>query len=309
MNRRRLPLLGLAVSGLLGALASPAAASPGYLTLTFDRAQYVEVVKTGGTCTALPNTVTLPAVFDELQRRGYAPVVQVVTGYTGETARLCRQPGLIASWADLRAWHVTYGLEAVSLTKTKPPDMRKLSAAQQQDESCGTLPIFEMHGFDRAWGLFNYPNDSWTVAMQQSVVSPCFAYGRDYNGAVNINPVPAPYFARVREMIGGDCNATGQPCTNGPAPRRYVLPSVYSAMMVVKPDQWRVLQAYRFAVGVEPGKWDCTSPDPRLHWTWKTETYCWADYLTILDAVPRDGTVVVTDPAAVALAWHQWPRP
>ncbi len=308
MNRGRLHFLGLMTFGVWASLTSTAMAGPGYLTLTFDRAQYVEVVRTGGSCTALSNTVTLPSALDELQRRKLPPVVQVVTGYTGETTRLCREPALIASWNDLRAWHLQYGLEAVSLTKTKP-EMRNLSAEQQRDESCGTLPIFTMHGFNRAWGLFNYPNDSWTDQMQRSIVASCFAYGRDYNVSVNTKPVPAPYFARVREIIGGDCNAAGHPCTNGPAPRRYILPSTYAALMAVKPDQWRVLQAYRFAVGTLPGKWDCTSSDPRLHWTWKSETYCWVDYLKILDAIPRNGSVVVTDPATVALAWHQWPRP
>jgi hypothetical protein len=308
MNRGKLQLLGLVAFGVWASLTSTALAGPGYLTLTFDRAQYVEVVKTGSGCAPLPNTVTLPSVLDELKRRNLRPVAQVVTGYTGEATRLCRDPALIASWADLQAWHAQYGLEAVSLTRSKP-DMRKLSAAQQRDESCGTLPSFTMHGFDRAWGLFNYPNDSWTDQIQRSIVAGCFAYGRDYNAGVNTKPVPAPYLAKVRQVIGGDCNATGQPCTKGPAPRRYILPAQYIAEMAVKPDQWRVLQAYRFAVGAQAGKWDCTSSDPRLHWTWKSETYCWVDYLKVLDAIPRNGSVVVTDPATVATAWHQWPRP
>jgi hypothetical protein len=308
MHRGKLQLLGLATFGFWVSLTPSAVAAPGYLTLTFDRAQYAEVVKVDGGCTPLPNTVTLPSVLNELQRRGLRPVVQVVTGFTGEATRLCRQPALIASWNDLRAWHLQYGLEAVSLTKTKP-DMRTLSAERQRDESCGTLPLFAMHGFDRAWGLFSYPNDAWTTQIQRTIVASCFAYGRDYNVSVNTRPVPAPYFARVREMIGGDCNAAGQACANGPAPRRYILPSTYAALMTVKPDQWRVLQAYRFAVGSLPGRWDCTSSDPRLHWTWRSETYCWIDYLRILDAIPRNGSVVVTEPATVALAWGQWPRP
>ena len=44
--------------------------------------------------------------------------------------------------------------------------------------------------------------------------------------------------------------------------------------------------------------WDCTGT-PAEHWTWKTETYCYTDWLTILDQI----TITTTDPATVAAAW------
>ena len=66
-------------------------------------------------------------------------------------------------------------------------------------------------------------------------------------------------------------------------------------------DGWRVIQVYRLVDGAQPGLWDCTAADSRAHWAAVTETYCFGDLKTLLDAVSP--ATVVTDPAGVARVW------
>ncbi|MFI5050900.1 MAG: hypothetical protein ACHQEA_13655 [Gaiellales bacterium] len=67
-------------------------------------------------------------------------------------------------------------------------------------------------------------------------------------------------------------------------------------------DGWRVIQVYRLVDGAQPGLWDCTAADSRAHWAAVTETYCFGDLKTLLDAVSP--ATVVTDPAGVARVWN-----
>ena len=48
-------------------------------------------------------------------------------------------------------------------------NIASLTPTQQREESCGTLQTFEDHGHRRAWGLFAYPNDSYSVSAQTDV--------------------------------------------------------------------------------------------------------------------------------------------
>jgi hypothetical protein len=67
-------------------------------------------------------------------------------------------------------------------------------------------------------------------------------------------------------------------------------------------------QAFLLVTGTNPPyahnatRWDCTSPDPRRHWTNDNERYCWSDYRAILRSIPATAAVV-TDPLAVANAF------
>ena len=74
------------------------------------------------------------------------------------------------------------------------------------------------------------------------------------------------------------------------------------------PDQWVVLSTYKLLTGAKLSgnrRWDCTSSDPRKHWTSELESYCLNDLLAALDTI-KPGSVV-TDPATVGEAWGRLP--
>ena len=50
-------------------------------------------------------------------------------------------------------------------------------------------------------------------------------------------------------------------------------------------------------------RWDCTSPDPRLHWTNDNERYCLSDWEQIVAAIAARPDIVVTDPLTVGIAY------
>lgn len=283
--KRGIILLGVLGLGLYLAGTTRAATAP-YLTLFADRAQLAEADCT--TKTALPGTVPLGQVIQDMDSRGLVGTFGVVTKFINETTHRCANPALYPSWNDLQAWHQQYGWEATSNGKTKLV-LTTATDQQLQDETCGSLPLFTQHGFQRAWGLFSYPNDQFNAHTQQTVLS-CFSFGRDYANAVNVQPGSNGY-AYVKQLRGGD-SAT----FNGPGPQRYSPPSEINPYTHPRAGQWRVVQFYRFVTGSQPGQWDCTGAE---HWTWKTETYCYSDWLAILDQI----TINTTDPASVAAAW------
>jgi hypothetical protein len=284
---RKLLLITL-LAGLVWPATAGAATTP-YLTLFADRAQLVEADCT--TKTALPGTVPLTTVMADMDSRGLTGTFGVVTKFINETTRKCANPAIYPSWNDLQGWHSQYGWEATSNGKTKLI-LTTASDQQLQDETCGSLPLFTQHGFNRAWGMFSYPNDQFNAHTQQTVLS-CFSFGRDYANMVNVQP-GSNGFSYVKQLRGGD-SAT----FNGPGPQRYSPPSEIAPYTHPRAGQWRVVQFYRFVQGAQPGMWDCTGL-PSEHWTWKTETYCYSDWLTLLNQISG---VTTTDPATVATAW------
>jgi hypothetical protein len=283
--KRFLLVLGLAF-GLHTATASAATAP--MLTLFADRAQLAEADCT--TKQARPGAVPLGQVIQDMDSRGLAGTFGVVTKFINPSTHRCANPALYPSWDELAAWHQQYGWEATSNGKTKLV-LTTATDQQLQDETCGSLPLFTSHGFQRAWGMFSYPNDQFDARTQATVLS-CFSFGRDYANAVNTQPGSNGY-AYVKQLRGGD-SAT----FNGPGPQKYSPPSEIAPYTHPRAGQWRVVQFYRFVTGSQPGMWDCTGP-PADHWTWKTETYCYTDWLTLLDQI----TIPTTDPATVAAAW------
>ena len=143
------------------ALTSTAhAATAPYLTLFADRAQLVEADCT--TKQALPGTVPLDQVIRDMDARGLQGTFGVVTKFINESTHRCANPALYPSWDDLSFWHSRYGWEATSNGKTKLI-LTSATDQQLQDETCGSLPLFTSHGFQRAWGMFSYPSDSSTL--------------------------------------------------------------------------------------------------------------------------------------------------
>lgn len=289
------------------ATSAHAATTPGYLTLSFGRMQWVTTDKY---CNALPNTVDMAQVAQEFQGRGLIGTGSVIVSRTAEDAYTCwGQYTKHPSWSQLQGLQNNYGWRFFS-GGLRYRNMTTLSASEQSSESCGSLQTFTDHGLVGAEGLFAYPNNKWTSAIQADVVSKCFDYGRTYQGGRNFrNSMAAPWFQRTVSVNGGKCNNTALPCYNlTTTPRRYRSPSDLASLMNVANDQWVVIQMYRFVVGSFTGKtfsWDCTSTDWRNHWTSNAELYCWDDYLYALDRIPAG--VVPTDPASVAAAWGRSP--
>ena len=287
------------------------AQGPGYLTLSFGRTQWVSTKD----CVRLPNTIDLGQVAAELRARGLAGTGNVVTGRTPEIGFRCFHGSVLhPGWDRLATLRDGSGWTFVSASKTYA-NIASLTPAQQRDKSCGSLQAFVDHGHSRAWGLFAYPNDSYSVAAQTDVVSTCFAYGRTYDdslplGAKNLNVrsgMAAPWFQKTSSLFGGSCNDPSLPCYSAGFVRRYGSVADLRRLVKVGADRWFNLQAYRFVTRSygSPGgtgmNWDCTSPDWRAHWASAPELYCWVDYKRILSAIPS--AVVVTDPASVADAW------
>jgi len=78
-----------------------------------------------------------------------------------------------------------------------------LEYADQVRESCGSLEAFALHGLDGAQGMFAYPNNKWTAAIQTDPVSTCFDYGRRYGSGTNVqSEMQAPWFSSVLSSLG-----------------------------------------------------------------------------------------------------------
>jgi hypothetical protein len=284
-------------------VVSPAANTK-YLTLAFGRTQWV----TARRCVAMANTVTLGKVAADMATRGLTGTGNVVMDRASETSTpACMTYGLMATWSQIAGLRDTRGWDFVSAGASYR-DMTSLTEQQQIDESCGSLADLEAHGHTRGWGLFAYPNNKKAFAIQSSVVSNCFAYGRAYDYRFNqIGSMVSPWFQRTTSVNGGACNATDLWCSSlANTGARYIYRSRESlaALMQPGPGEWSVVQMYRFVTGAATTpsfRWDCTSPDPNLHWVSNSELYCYQDFLWALDQIPGD--VVVTDPATVAEAW------
>ena len=67
--------------------------------------------------------------------------------------------------------------------------------------------------------------------------------------------------------------------------------AIITQVETLQPGQWFTLQAFVLVTGTSPTytqngtRWDCTSPDPTLHWTDDEERYCYSDYQTIVNAL------------------------
>ena len=76
----------------------------------------------------------------------------------------------------------------------------------------------------------------------------------------------------------------------------------------LKPGRWLTFQAYLLVTGKSPRytkdrtRWDCTSPNPALHWTNDVERYCYNDWQRVVRAIAARG-ITVTDPLTVGKAF------
>ena len=158
--------------------------------------------------------------------------------------------------------------------------------------------------------MYGPGSNSITPDIATNLVATCFSFVRYYWGN-NLNTRAAvtapPYYVHTDDTHGGSCNLT--PCTGSSNEGRYMLPSeMITDLQAAGPDQWVVLSTYKLLTGAKLSgnrRWDCTSADPRKHWTSELESYCLNDLLAALDTI-KPGSVV-TDPATVGEAWGRLP--
>jgi hypothetical protein len=278
------------------------AASSAFLSILFGRTQWVS----SSGCTPLQGTVDLGTVAATMAQRGLMGVGTVVVDRTGEASPVCLPQSLSATWGQIAALRDAYGWGFVSAGESYR-DMTQLSPSDQWAESCGSLDAFSTHDVTDAWGLFAYPNNRWDEAVQSSVVSTCFAFGRTYqSGLDRIGTAAPPWFQHTVSVNGGACNDASAWCYDPAAvgtTYRYTSPDQLVTEISPAPGDWRSVQFYRFVTGSRTGtpSWDCTSADWQDHWSSQSELYCYDDFLSVLDRLPPG--ITVTDPATVAVAW------
>jgi hypothetical protein len=298
------------------------ASSVGYLTVIIGRAQLSKAIG----CKTPANFVTLDEAAPQLAALGVHLTVAVVPARTGATTSDCVKGALYPSWADLTSLAAHDGVTVISASEDYEY-MTTLTQTNQFAQSCGSLATFISHGFHRAWGLFAYPDNYYSSAIQAAVVQNCFAFGRTYinphsvSGAAATNSeatTEAPWLQKTNDISGGRCNLKGKPCsTEGPTSvGRYLSPLTLHALTAVAPGTWTSVQAYTFVTGSSSSgalQWNCNDPTGNIavdwtsHWTSAYEIYCWNDFLYAMTGISP--SVVVTDPATVAQAWGRIPTP
>jgi hypothetical protein len=303
------------VVGLVAMVGGPApspgiAASPmpgGVVTIMFGRGS---IHLTNYQCVVLPGSVNLYTVAKDLRSRNLVATLPMTVSQIGTgPARVCSSGNLYANWTDLANFRDHYrwtvvprGLTNADLTAVKDP-------AALEANICGALRPFREHGHHRAWGMFAWPQNRFTVEYQQRYVTPCYAFGRRYTGLYGTNylPIPYPYWVRVVSVNGGKCADVTLPCHTFTFREGYdyMQPNALAATvaMAAKNGSWTLLQFYSLVWGAygrmgDHFAWDCRSPDPADHWSSYTEYYCWNDYQKVISSIPS--SVRVTDPATVA---------
>jgi hypothetical protein len=310
------------------AIRAATTSPPGYLTLMIGRGLYS---KATSACQTPTGMVTLDQVVPQLYagsipnepvtRPGLTLTANVIPDRTLAATTKCLSQNLYPSWSDLSNLSSNYGLAAVSASQSYA-NMTTLTTQQQIQQSCGSLSSFISNGFHRAWGLFAYPDNHYSTAIQSSVVDNCFAVGRTYvkpsaAGVTNQeSAMVTPWLQKTVDVGGGRCHTSTLPCStyHSSTLGLYASPLTLAGLTNVAAGNWTTLQTYTFVTGVStsgPIQWDCSEPLAnngwKAHWTSLFEVYCWNDYLYALSLIPSN--VVVTDPATVAEAWGRIPTP
>jgi hypothetical protein len=285
----------------------------GYLTIMFGRTNYQALV---GGAPVGGKTKTIFDAANALKSRGLSACGGVVINRTEETNRkIISNYYSSVSWGDMANLRDNYGWQFVSQGMTYANMTTMANDTERYNESGATLPIFESHGHDNAWGMFCYPNDLQN-ADSMRVVTKYFAFGRKYSDNTNTSSsaTPYPYKAYTKSINGGRCNNTSLTCntmTILPHDRLTDSPEVIAAHMSPPPGQWNIIQFYRFVDGTNgtlaggTRNWDCSSADWRDRWTGTGELYPWKSFLEALDLRTTRATCV--HPAEMANMWGRGP--
>jgi len=292
-----------------------AAASKMYATLYFSRSEI-----TGADACTLDDTGIArldTTVAPYLQSLRMAGTGSLVTDVTRKTKNNCTHNGdsLTVSWAQATSLAQTYGWHFVSATASYPDNITALSPMQQQAETCGSANTIDTHGLPGAHGLIAYPGAQGMPATVQARYGvKCFAWGRQYDKSGTTTAAmgaTAPYWQLTRAFNGGPCNDPTAPCYTVAAhgSPRYAMPAEIIALVdALRPGQWLTLQSYILVTGKNPPyvhngtRWNCTSPDPDMHWTNDVERYCYNDFQQVVRAIKARG-IIVADPLTVGVAF------
>jgi hypothetical protein len=285
-----------------------------YATLYFSRSEI-----TGADACTLDNSGiarldTMVAPY--LHSLRMAGTGSLVTGKTHMMQNNCTHNGdsLTVSWTQATRLAQTYGWHFVSATATYPGNLTKLPPLKQQAETCGSANTIHTHGLPGAHGLIAYPGaKGLPITIQAKYGARCFAWGREYGRsgttAAGMGAI-APYWQFTRAFNGGPCNDPVAACYTMAAQgsTRYATPGAIIALVkALQPGQWLSLQSYLLVTGKNPPyahngtRWNCTSPNPALHWTNDVERYCYNDFQKVVQAIKARG-ITVTDPLTVGVA-------
>ena len=319
-----LSVLVLALAPSAGSAASTAAASGAeaatangpYVTLLFSR---TEITAADDCVVNNTNVVRLDTtVAPYLTSLGMTATGTLTTAKTKDTAMFCTHYNstMAASWAQAAALANKHGWSFVSHTATYPMNLEALTSAQSWAETCGSARTLDSRGLRGGRGLIAYPGaQSSPVSLHTNYGSKCFAWGRQYGGNGTTSAAAArtaPYWQNTVAPNGGPCNDLTAACSTIAATgsKRYQLPSKFVGYInALDPGEWFTLQTYILVTGKSPAyrsstiRWDCTSANPRLHWTNDNERYCYKDWQAIIRAIDAKPGVVVTDPLTVGVAW------
>ncbi len=286
-----------------------------FVSFVFGRTGWVETIGQASlnNCVPIPGTVDLGIVAEEMKARGAFGIGGVITDRTPEDHQLCMGYMLSPSWQDLANLRDNYDWKFISQSKSYLDFTTLTTNEQRIEQSCATLPIFEAHGHNRAWGMFAFPGNEQDDASR-AVVSQCFSFIRKYNYNPNDKAVTLkyPYILKTQSVNGGKCNNLNLPCYNMTVKndRRYALPSKIISSLQAGPYQYSLTQFYRFVTGKRDegspaAYWDCTGESSNDHYTSRPELYCFNDFLKAVEGRPQDA--IVTDPATVAEVWGRTP--
>jgi hypothetical protein len=298
-----------------GAITARAAPGP-YATLLFSRTEITAADNCVVNNTNIARLDTTVAPY--LRSLGLQATGTLVTDKTKPNALTCThsRSSMTASWTQATKLASNYSWSFVSHTATYPSNLAGLTATQSEAETCGSAETIDSHGLPGGHGLIAYPGaQSLPVDLQTNYASTCFAWGRKY-GSAGTTAASAgqtsPYWQNTVALNGGPCNVSTAACYTIPATgsQRYQLPSKYVGYInAIGPGEWFTLQAYILVTGTNPiyasspVRWDCTSSNPRLHWTNDNERYCLQDWKTVVQAMRGIPSVTVTDPLTVGIAF------
>lgn len=305
---------GLAAAALTAALLSPGTAGassaqqipdPHAGPLLSVLASRSEVGAADGCVAKAAGVRSLATEVAMLHDQGITTTGSLVTSRTAKSTSTCvhYDSSLTISWQEAHRLTRLYGMNFVSHTATYPNDLSVLTPQQAYAETCGSAKVIDAHGLPGAHGLIAYPGaQTFPRQTQIQYGQKCFDFGRRYGGngvSTRADAMKPPYIQDTAAPNGGPCNTPGAPCYAGTSsgPKRYQPPAFFARrIQALKAGDWMNLQFYVLVTGTSPAyttsteRWDCTSPDPKLHWTNDAERYCAQDFDAIsamMKAVPK----------------------
>jgi hypothetical protein len=302
--RARLGIAAVLSVAILAAAAAPAQA--GNVTIMFGRGQLEQV---DSHCQPIANTVDLWTIAAGLRSRGMAATLPVTASQIGSASRVCSGNALYPTWSDLAGFRDTYGWSMIPRGRSNDSLKDVTDPAVLDANVCGSLQALYDHGHMRAWGMYAWPQNRWTLDEEQTYVPKCFAFGRRYADASTSNPLPVSgpyYWGRTISVNGGRCADTTLSCHSMTVrnDRSYMQPStLIKTGAKSQYAYWTIFQWYRLVTGSHGRQgdaiaWNCSGGSPAQHWTSYAEMYCYNDYLAVIGSLDP---ARVTDPAGVAL--------